>query len=157
VSQIDYLNSCIAFRNTTLELQNRSVKFKSFLQALHLLRGLKSNVTSSSCSFLAFGNTVTRISNYSARCVSPIGSLCHYTCICNPPFLVTLTVVLSQYTAVLVRWWILGHKTIFGKLLNVGKFTCTLNFLLLAMDVFLSGYKRKDRDKEAGWSKDEAE
>jgi hypothetical protein len=42
--------------------------------------------------------------------------------------------------------------------ISVIKFRCTFNFLLLAtlavMDKFLSGYKRKDRDNEAGSNKD---
>jgi hypothetical protein len=56
---------------------------------------------------------------------------------------------------VLVRCYIVSYKTVFGKLLNVVnviRFRCTLNFLLLTtltvMDIFSS------EDNERGSSKD---
>jgi hypothetical protein len=87
------------------------------------------------------------------------GNPWHCTYICNPPISLYPIIILSQYTAMLVLYKF-SRKNIFVNLLNVAnaiKLRCTLNFLLLVtltmIDKFLSGYRRKGRDIEAGSSK----
>jgi len=64
MSEIDCLIWCIGLRNTNLAATRSFYSVKRFLQSLHLLHGLKSNVTNSTCSFLTFGNIVTGISSW---------------------------------------------------------------------------------------------
>jgi len=93
-----------------LQLQDRCGSIKGSLQTQHLLHGLQSSVTDSSCSFLTFGNIVTSISSCFAcpLCLNNWHSL--------PPNIhlqPAFCSVLSQYVAVSVQCWILAYKTIF--------------------------------------------
>jgi len=45
MSEINFLILCIAFRNTTLAATGLLLSIKSFVPSLHLLHGLKSNIT----------------------------------------------------------------------------------------------------------------
>jgi hypothetical protein len=136
--------SCIVFTNTTCTATRSLRSIKSFLQPLHLMHGLKSNVTNSSCSFLTFGNTVIGISScmvclprhnnwHSLPLHIHLHPAFNFAPYCN------VTTIRGCVGSVL--------NSLFGNLLNEVKFRSALNFLLLATpamkDKFLCGYMRK--------------
>jgi hypothetical protein len=110
------------------------VRKYEFLQSLHILHDLKSSFTTCNFSFLTYGNIVTSISS----CFASLPHLNNWHSLplhihCNLPISLCPTVLL-QYAVVLVQCYILIYKSSFGNLLNVVnviKFRCTLNFLVL--------------------------
>jgi hypothetical protein len=147
MSEIDYLISCISFRNITPIAIRSILSIKSFFfQPLLLLHHLKSNVTDSSCSVWHLEETWSpafRVA-MSAHRLSTIDILYHCTYNCNPPSA-------APYYSTVALWCCVGsvicsHDNInFDNLLNVGnviKFRSTLNLLLLVnltvTDQFLS-------------------
>jgi hypothetical protein len=83
MSETDRLILCTAFSDTTLAATRLLHSIKSFLQLLHLLHGLKSNITNSSCLFSKFGNMITSISSLPTKSQQ---MKCHCMYICNLPF-----------------------------------------------------------------------
>jgi len=139
----------------TQPLQLHIAPIKSFIQSLPLFYSLKSNITDSSCSFLTFCNIPTGILScfvhplYLNSWHSLSLHIHLQPTICIVPYYNVSIIEIHWFS---VKFWHSKPSLVILNVVNVKKFITTGNPCNMAK--LLSGYKRKDRDNEAGSSRD---